>query len=363
MKQRFAHIQALRGVAALMVLFAHVKGAELDYGGEGALAPFALYMGVTGVDLFFLISGFVMAHVALDGARGPQAAGRFFFNRAARIYPVYWAVTLMLMLLYAGKEVLFGEATPFPNPVETFFLAPDDGFPLIPVGWTLVHEMYFYLVFSLFVLWRGIGVLTFLAVWTAIVAAANAGGLVDENPWTRVAFSPLTFEFIAGALIAILMRHGVTRFAMPALLTGAALVVGLSVLFAPALYPEAVADFGRRVLIFGPLFALILYGAATLEAGRESRAPAWLTSVGDASYPLYLVHVPVFLVVGKSLSLVVSDGLFDNALLIAGYLAASLAAAFATHLYFEKPALALARRLGDRLFPARSAVQRQLRSI
>lgn len=353
--QRFAHIQALRGVAALMVLFAHVKGAELDYGGDGALLPFALYMGVTGVDLFFLISGFVMAHVALDGERGREGAARFFFNRAARIYPVYWAVTLALVVLYAGKQALFGEATPFANPAATFLLLPDKAFPLVPVAWTLVHEMYFYAVFTVFVLARGLGAVPFLAVWGAIVAAGNVAGIVEANPWTRIVFSPLTFEFIAGALIAIAMRNGAARFAAPALAAGAAAIAGLSILFASTLYPGAVADFSQRVLIFGPPFALILYGAAALEMKSGNRAPKWLTAAGDASYALYLVHVPVFLVVGKTLSLIVPDGRFDNPLLIAGYLAASLVAAFAVHRWFEKPALAAAKRIGDAMFQRKRA--------
>ncbi len=350
MPKRFDHIQALRGVAALMVFAAHIKGAEISYGGEGALLPFALLMGVTGVDLFFLISGFVMAHVVLGAARGRQATGRFLFDRAARIYPVYWATTLGLLIFFAGKQFLFNEATPFPNPVETFLLLPDDVGPLLAVGWTLVHELYFYLVISLLVVWRGAPALPFLGVWSAIVAAGVVSGVEAANPWTRIAFSPLTFEFIGGALIALLIRRGVTRFALPALLLGVVAVIGISVGFADRLYPETVADFSIRVPIFGPIYALILYGAAALEASNGARAPKWLIASGDASYSLYLVHIPVFLVVGKTLSLFVPDGAFDNVILIAAYLAASLAAAFAVHRWFEKPALAFTRRLGDRLF-------------
>lgn len=354
MRERFDHIQALRGVAALLVFAAHIKGAEISYGGEGALLPFALLTGVTGVDLFFLISGFVMAHVVLGAAaRGPRATGRFLFNRAARIYPVYWAVTLGLLVFFAGKQVLFNEATPFPNPVETFLLLPDDVAPLLVVGWTLVHELYFYLVIALLVGWRGARALPFLGVWAAIVAAGVVSGVEAANPWTRIAFSPLTFEFIGGALIAILLRRGVTRFALPALMIGALAVVVISAGFADALYPETVADFSRRVLIFGPPYALILYGAAALEASRGPRAPKWLVAAGDASYSLYLVHLPVFLVVGKALSLIVPDGAYDNILLIAANLTAGLAAAVAVHLLIEKPALAFTRRLGYRIFHRR----------
>jgi peptidoglycan/LPS O-acetylase OafA/YrhL len=354
MRKRFEHIQALRGVAALMVLAAHVVGAERDYGG-GAILPFAFSMGVTGVDLFFLISGFVMAHVALDGERGPRAAGRFLFNRAARIYPVYWAVTLGLMVLYAGKQALFAEATPFPNPVESFLLLPDDQFPLVPVAWTLVHEMYFYIVFSVFVLQRSVGALTFLVVWSAVVAGANLVGLSDANPWTRVAFGPLTFEFISGALIALLIRRGATALAAPSLIAGAMIIFLGSAVLAPTLYPDAVTDLSRRVVIFGPPFALVLYGAAALEKKSGARAPKWLTAAGDASYSLYLVHIPVFLVVGKSLSLVLPNGGFYSPVLIAGCLIGSLAAAFAAYRWFEKPALAAANRWGDALFRPRRA--------
>ncbi|MFN0024262.1 MAG: acyltransferase family protein [Parvularculaceae bacterium] len=356
MSARLQNIQALRGVAALIVLAAHIKDAELDYGGAGPILPFALYVGVIGVDLFFLISGFVMAHVALDGSRGAGASARFLYNRAARIFPIYWAVTLCLLALYAGKQILFSEPTPFPNPVATFFLLPDDQYPLLPVGWTLVHEMFFYAVFAVFVLWRRTSLLAFLGLWAAIVMAGNIAGLVAINPWTKVLFSPLTFEFIAGALIAILVRRGTVKFARSALIGGGAAALAIAVAGAASLYPAAFADPANRVAIFTPPFALMLYGAAALETKSGSVAPRWLRSVGDASYSLYLIHVPVLLVAGKLISVSVPDGAFDNPLLVACFLAASLAAAFALHAFVEKPALSFTRKLGGRLFRLNRAV-------
>lgn len=356
MKERLENIQALRGVAALMVLFAHVKEAEGDYGGASALLPHSFYMGVTGVDLFFLISGFVMAHVTLSAARGPGAAQRFLFNRAARIYPAYWAVTLILMALYAGKQALFAEATPFPNPVETFLLLPDDHYPLLPVGWTLVHEMYFYVVFTVFVAWRRVSLPAVLAGWTAILVAAQATGLVDANAWTRIAFSPLTYEFIAGACVALLIRRGVTRFAKAAILTGSAIIAIEAFLFAGFFYPDVMGTFWLRALSFAPGFALILYGAAALERAGRGKAPLWLRRTGDASYSMYLIHVPVFLVVGKLLSITLPDGAFDNIALIAAFFASAIFAAFALHHFVEKPLLGAARRLGERVRAARTAM-------
>jgi len=356
MKTRLQNIQALRGVAALMVLAAHVKGAEGDYGGAGTLLPHFLYMGVVGVDLFFLISGFVMAHVALSGARGPAAAGRFFYNRGARIYPVYWAVTLLLMVLYAGKQVLFAEATPFPNPVETFLLLPDDHFPLVPVGWTLVHEMYFYVVFTLFVFVRRLALPVLLGGWAAIIALALWGGALDANAWTKIVVNPLTFEFIIGALIALALRRGVTQLAAPALIAGVAIFAVETVFFSHALYPQVMGEFARRAAIFSPPFALMLYGAAALEKRGVARAPSWLIKTGDASYSLYLIHIPVFLVVGKLISISVPDGWLDNLLLIAFYAAGAIAAGFALHRFAERPMLAVTKKFGDRVFSARPQI-------
>lgn len=354
MKERLENIQALRGVAALMVLFAHVKEAEGDYGGAGALLPHFLYMGVVGVDLFFLISGFVITHVALSGARGPGAARRFAFNRAARIYPVYWSATLLLMVLYAGKLYFFDEETPFPNPVATFLLTPSDYYPLVPVGWTLVHEMYFYVVFALFVFLPAARLPAFLSAWGAIIIAALAGGLFASNAWTKIVFNPLTFEFITGAVIALGLRRGVTGLALPALIAGVVIFLIEALFFADRLYPDVMGQFALRAVFFTPPFALILFGAASLEGTKSAIAPKCLRAVGDVSYSLYLIHIPVFLVVGKLISISVPDGPFDNPLLIAAFLVSALTAGFALHHVIERPALDATRRLGDRLFAARS---------
>lgn len=350
MKVRLENIQALRGVAALMVLCAHVKEAEIDYGGGGTLLPHFLYMGVVGVDLFFLISGFVMAHVALSGERGRKPAQRFIYNRAARIYPAYWAATLLLLVLYAGKKFLFAEETPFPNPATTFLLLPSKHYPLVPVGWTLVHEMYFYVAFALFVGWRSIRLPVFLGAWTAAIVAALAFGAFDANAWTKVVFNPLTFEFILGALIAYAIRSGVTGFPVPALAAGAAILTIQSIFFADVLYPDVMGEFALRASIFAPPLALILYGAAALEQKRAALAPLWLRRAGDASYSIYLIHIPAFLVVGKLISISLADTRLDNAALIAGFVAGAIGSGFALHIYVERPLLAASKKLGDKLF-------------
>ncbi len=347
-----------------MVLSAHVWGADKDYGGA-SLLPFQLSAGIMGVDLFFLISGFVMVHVAERMDPGRSQALRFMYNRGARIYPVYWVATLTMIVFYWGKFVLFGEATQTGGLFRSLALLPQPRHPIVDVGWTLVYEMYFYVAFFLILLAAPRRKLVLLVLWGLIIAVSNLAGWVAANAWTKVAFNPLTFEFLAGAGVAVLLRKlpdgFVARSALPALLIGLAAFAVLLVPFDREALTQT-RDHGARALTYAGPFALILYGAAGLERAKNITAPRWLIASGDASYSIYLFHIPVLLATGKSLSIVLGDrGLIDNVAIIATGASAALAVGFAVHRFIEKPMLVFTRRLGDRLLQAPSPVPRQER--
>lgn len=349
---KIENLQALRGVAALMVFVAHLAAAEGDYGSAPLLLPFALNLGQVGVDLFFVISGFVMVHVTMDGPRGRRAATRFIYNRGARIFPLYWVATSGLVALYAGKKFAFGEDTPLGDLVGSFLLLPTGELPLLAVGWTLTHELYFYAAFALFLLMAPGRLPMLLFAWGLLVAAGAALTGADASPFVRLIFNPLTFEFLAGAAVALLVRRGVTGCAAASLALGGGAVLALAIGFARDLYPAALADHMQRVLIFGAPMAAIAYGAVALEAAPRPRiAPRWLRQVGDASYALYLLHVPTFLVVGKAVTTILAPGAATNAVLIAAYAATGLAVAFLAHEFVEKPLLRMTRRFGDSALP------------
>lgn len=348
--EKIYNIQALRGVAAIAVLLAHLGGAERDYGNPIRIIPGWFEIGVSGVDLFFLISGFVMIHVAGNNSKPAQKPSHFLFNRAARIYPLYWVMTLAILVLYAGKAFFFAEATPLNNIIASFLLLPSNHLPILNVGWTLVYEMYFYLIFAGFI-WVSVKHLPImLSVWSALLLVANIGGLVDLNAVTAVVFSPLTFEFIAGCLIAMLLQRHFTEHAWKALFTGIAIFALLATGLITPLNEALYANFDRRILFFGPPFALILYGAVAMEMRSQRKAPAWLIKAGDISYALYLVHIPVFLVVGKTLSLIQIGGALHNLLIITISPIVAISVAVIAHKWIEKPALRYTKKLGARLF-------------
>ena len=150
-------IQVLRAVAALAITVAHTQGEFVrNLGLPDTIPSFAI--AGAGVDLFFVISGFVVVYSSepfFGASRGPRV---FFFRRCARIIPLYWAVTAVTLAyvllnyhsLAAAKSSLLAVAASF-----VFLPYPQtDGFvsPLVGVGWTLNYEMFFYMTFAAAVL-------------------------------------------------------------------------------------------------------------------------------------------------------------------------------------------------------------------
>lgn len=266
-------VQYLRAVAALAVVVFHA--------GERTGLHFSI--GAAGVDIFFVISGFVMY---LTSMRRPVTPGRFMLDRIKRIVPLYWIATGVMM---AGAWVGL-----FPNlvlePVHAlaslFFIpmqSPSSGevWPVLVQGWTLNYEMFFYLIFaaSLFCpsRWRLAFALSLLAALVSAGALAAPAGAIALT-YTQ----PILLEFAAGMLIAACWLKGWIPRWHTGLFLALAGLAGFALIFAFGL--------GFSALICGPLAAMLVCGAITLEThGKMLRMPG-LTYLGNASYSIYLWH-------------------------------------------------------------------------
>jgi exopolysaccharide production protein ExoZ len=139
----FASIQTFRAIAANAVVLAHLATIETKYGhGFGLLPKWVNFAGWSGVHFFFIISGFVMTLIA----ERSNWTG-FLGARVLRIYPVYWIYTsLVLAVFLIVPAVVNSSYAHPPSTLKSYLLWPKDVGPLLSVGWTLIHEMYFYLV-------------------------------------------------------------------------------------------------------------------------------------------------------------------------------------------------------------------------
>ena len=349
-----ANVQALRGVAALVVVLAHVSGPDgmeqRIFGSEWTSR--SNLPANTGVDLFFVISGLIMVVTTWRSFDAPGSARGFLYRRVTRIYPLYWLLNtaILALLLLSPGSVSFddGHHLDAGGVLGSYLLLPQDGRLPVLVAWTLVHEMYFYLLFTLALLigrrWLG----WVMATWVAVTVALSATVGGTRDPWLALVASPLNLEFVLGVAIGYAVVR--SRLVRPRLVLAAGVVaaVALLVLLAASGW-ESFPSTWLRVAGPGVVAALLVYGAVGVEVRRASVAPGFLQRLGDASYSLYLVHVPALTLLAAVLAGRMPTGGFVHALVLLVLVPAYvLAAALLCHRFLERPMQSFSRRRASR---------------
>jgi len=280
-KGQLQGLQALRGIAALAVVVHHA--IEQSNMATGRFSPdWFTTLGAAGVDLFFVISGFIMMWTSFPQGRQPLGPGTFLVRRLTRIMPLYWlACAAMLALAAAGflKSHHYGAALI----ARSLLLLPGSG--VIGVAWTLVFEMWFYALFALLLPLRSRRVMA-LGVPALLLMASALGGLLPLGPTRDLLQSPLPLEFCFGLWAALLAPRLLRRWwrwwSLTTLAALAVVAMGLAAWLVP--HPNTYGlPHGARVLAWGlPALALVLVSLPL----RQARAPVMraLVHLGDASY-------------------------------------------------------------------------------
>lgn len=300
---RLNSIQFLRGIAALVVVIYHIRALELDAikafgGGESPFVAGPWQNGYAGVDLFFVISGFIMVYVVGRAPAGPTHSASFLFARAVRIYPLWWLFMVLLGVYffityghpYDAEDLALRGVDPTWHLIASTVLLPQNDFPLLGVGWTLVHEMHFYIVFALLLLLPSRYRVWAVGVWAMLVIAGALAGQTSALPrdYIELFFSPLSLEFIAGAAAAYLIVNGYRW--RPALVATIGTTAFIAAMALHRIDPEFTLIWGR-VLLFGLPGAMMVYGLVCLDIAGRLKLPASLVTLGDWSYALYLSHM------------------------------------------------------------------------
>jgi len=276
-------VQALRAVAAASVVLHHDLAVLVRKAGY---PPTFSVVGAAGVDLFFVISGFVMVYTHFDAFTAPGAATSFARRRVVRIAPLYWIVTTVTVVLLIAVPSLFSSVKlDWTNVVCSYFfllsqMPSGDINTVVIVGWTLCFEAYFYVVFALLL---NLPRRYFLAASGFIFCVGLViGTLYNVPPWATVAVRPLLFEFYFGAVLAFLFVAG---FALP--LGIAILAIGLGA--TATVFTDPANNDWLRILVWGVPAGLMVAGSVSLER-VDIRVPKILLALGASSYSLYLTH-------------------------------------------------------------------------
>lgn len=279
---KYQSIQSLRGIAALLVLYVH-----------SGLSP---KIGAFGVDIFFVLSGAIMAMVIQKDNVG---AAEFIKARVLRIWPLYFMISMLFALSLSIKNPAL--APSYADYLGTTFLfpfSPDSGWkPLLFVGWTLHYEMFFYLCCALAIRVNR----DYASIITALllVVCFGVSSVLEHLPLARFFSNPLLLEFIGGVAIWHMSKRGLNIPPKIGIYCGTAFL-------AIALICESIAP-GiaipgqelRRFVVFAIPAFVIVWIVISADLGGNSlfgKCTLSLSKIGDSSYAIYLVHIPVLLV-------------------------------------------------------------------
>ncbi len=286
------NLQVLRALAALSVVVAHAlheNEALVSVTGRAAVDGSAWNLGF-GVDIFFVLSGFIMTHTAASEFGKGGAPLRFFLRRCARVIPLYWLLTsVMLLGALVAPSLLAVPIGSFSHVLASYFFIPsgrgvDEIRPVLALGWTLNYEMLFYVFFAAALLLPIRAGIIWLSV--LMIGMALLGNLVDPGR-VQIAFwtNPIILEFLFGVHVALIFRSGVRIGGATALgLTAIGLLgfVRISTLWNDAALPQFLRS--------GVPAALFVLAAAIGPVLPQKRIILWAVALGDASYSLYLSH-------------------------------------------------------------------------
>ncbi|MGL5384694.1 MAG: acyltransferase family protein [Serratia sp. (in: enterobacteria)] len=344
MKQdKLASVQALRGLAALAVMLFHFRwNINLSYPNLGDQL---FGWGAIGVDVFFIISGFVITLSAKKLTPGLSAARVFLKHRARRILPVYFIILLITFLL-SGAMSTFHYPEKVSNLISAITFSPidanhapfyvdDSGF--YGIRWTLNYEVLFYLVMAICLISKYrwpllLGVFSLSLVVFPMLAGhsptLDVSGYQFNSAYLNLMTNPIIWQFLVGVGFGLIYPftknfNGQLRLAT---LVIATVVTGYFVLFTPRL--------GHGLTMSGWYLSILFIAVVLNDELITKCIPGFIITLGEISFSLYLIHTLMNSGIGKRFEDIgVADGLPRFVLSCA----VSIGLAYLSYKFIERP--------------------------
>lgn len=281
-------IQYLRAIAAFFVLLSHVSEKNMDMFG-GKMFTFWYHGGEFGVDIFFIVSGFIMSYTTQNIHQTPYAFFTFIKKRIIRIIPLYWFLTFVALAVYIViPEKVNSSGGLETVPFQSFFLLPvqrDEAY-LLNVGWTLRNEFIFYFIFSVGLLFsKNIGTFLVMIVLTLLMIIPSVLDLPSLNDYYYNFLNDLFFEFALGMLLFRLTQKIKN---VPITLSIFLIVLGFILFY--TLQSGMMELTNIRGVDSGFIALIICFGFVSLEPYFIKKPIELFMKLGVASYSTYLLH-------------------------------------------------------------------------
>lgn len=334
-------VQILRGVAALAVVLHH--SLEESNGAVAAFSPdWLTTFGAAGVDIFFVISGFIMLYTSFPAARSPLSPGNFIFRRITRIYPLYWLCCLPILGIMLAGFLRNNRLDPHEIALSLALLPSSK--LIIGVSWTLVYEMYFYLIFAATLLFRS-ALISAISTTVVITILALVGNVLEPGETRSFLTNPIAYEFVLGLWLAIAFVRA-EAIGKRWLVSPAWAVLGFALVVLAPVYVSHTTTANLpgwpRVFAWGLPAMLIVAAFLSIDRTRNN-FQLQMAFLGDSSYALYLTHIFVMIGYGLLLKRTVL-GLAPQIAIVLLIILLAVGVGIFTHSTVERPLIRMSRR-------------------
>ncbi len=344
-------LEAGRAVAALLVAGYHLSYLVYEYYGRYPLGN-AFRPGHAGVEYFFVLSGFLMYFIHRKDLGVKGKSFDFAYKRISRIYPLYLITIVPLLLFYFFVPGAFSpDVLNYQHVVADILLFPHDGRMLLGVAWTLKHEMLFYALFLIGIifgparLWAvGIWMIC-VVLWNVVMAGADTG------PRGPLLFSSYNLGFGAGIGVGYLVTRSKAHQPFIVMMVGITAFVGLMAYewFIGRMIPHDEIPLGAKLspILYVLAASMIVYGGARIDLDGAGVKGAKIQSLfiigGASSYALYLIHAPAASLLVRVMVATRVKLVPEVAFLV--LMISVIAASLVMHYIIERPILAWLRRM------------------
>ncbi len=300
-------LQAIRAFAAIIVMFFHgttILEERLNY----IFLNKIFIAGFSGVDIFFVLSGFIILFTSSTGKYNIKI---FLIKRFIRIYPIYWLITTLLIFAYfispaqeqsykGNIEIILG----------SFILLPQQKY-IVGVAWTLTYEIIFYLIFAVTYFKQPKYLFYVLSIWITTIAICFFNHIKSNSILITTLLNPLSLNFALGCLIAYLYKR-YNDFDYPKTLISLGIILFLIMWTRYYQFKLSTAniltDDIKQLYFFGIPAGLIIFSVLYLPI----TVPKLLVYLGDASYSIYLIHGTVLSILIKLVQISHQSEIFSS---------------------------------------------------
>lgn len=255
----------------MMVVFLHTMAKSENSG----MYDNFFHVGSSGVDLFFIISGYIIVYITENRKPSPRY---FIVSRVERVYPTYLIVTLAALCVYIVAPSMINASGDTSLIMSFFYIPIEDHLMLVQVGWTLIYEMFFYFIFFLSMIINFKNRIAICSIFIVIIALTFNKFEIYQLKYLS---NTIIVEFIYGMLSFHIIKK-INNIKLSLFM----IALGLISLY---IYRDTFSD---RFIYYGIPMLLLFMGVVSIEVNNKVKIESKLLKLlGDASYSIYLTHL------------------------------------------------------------------------